>query len=238
MTDRFAIFGGNASGVYAAGRPGDYSGLGRAADVLQGRFYIDALEGFFDLKPFNLNVQYQQPQPIPFVDGEKYEYGYGASAWLETQSEIGIGIAYNRSVVPASAIVAGDTNGLDGDARAFATSFRWFGPKWYASLLYTDLENVEVTDQGRYIDATGVELYSQRQMTDRWWVIGGGNYLRPDDDEEDAGQFRIAYVVLGLRYTLRSFERMFYLEYKIDYGRTVDGRSGKDEVTIGIRWDF
>ena len=55
---------------------------------------------------------------------------------------------------------------------------------------------------------------------------------------EDAGQFRIAYVVLGLRYTLRSFERMFYLEYKIDYGRTVDGRSGKDEVTIGIRWDF
>jgi len=31
---------------------------------------------------------------------------------------------------------------------------------------------------------------------------------------------------------------MLYVEYKIDDGSTFDGNPLKDELTIGIRWDF
>ena len=238
MTDRFSIFGGSASGVYNAGTVGDKTGLGRADQVVQARIYVEAFKGLFELKPFNLNLQYQRGQDIPFSEGEKYDYGYGVSAWLETESEFGIGLAYNRSRVPDSAILGPNPAGLDGDAEAFAVSTRNYGEKWYASLMYAQLRNVEVTDLGQYVDSRGVELYAQRQLGERWWIIGGANYLLPDEDDEDAGEFRIKYAILGFRYTFRSFERMLYLEYKFDQGRSVTGATGKDEVTFGVRWDF
>ena len=99
MTDRFAIFGGSASGVYNAGTAGEKTGTGRAEEVIQGRVNVDLLKELLHLKPFNLNFQYQQGQEIPQVTGESYEYGYGLSAWLEHESEYGIGIAYNFSKV-------------------------------------------------------------------------------------------------------------------------------------------
>jgi hypothetical protein len=99
ITDRFAIFGGSASGVYNAGTSGGATGTGRAEDVVQARLYIEHPDWMSSFKPFNLNVQYQQSQPIPRVDSAKYEYGYSASAWLETETEFGIGLAYNRSGV-------------------------------------------------------------------------------------------------------------------------------------------
>lgn len=238
LTDKFSVYGGNASGVYNAGTVGDKTGLGRAEEVIQARVYVDAFQGIFDLKPFNLNLQYQRPTSIPFTESDKYEYGYGVSAWLETENEIGIGLAYNRSAVPKEIIAGLNPAGLSGDAEAFAMGFRAFGDKWYASLTYSDLKNVEVTDLGQYVDSQGVELYAQRQVSDRWWIIGGGNYLRPYDDEPNAGEFEIRYAVIGARYTFGSFERMVYTEFKHNQSRTVSGASGKDELSLGVRWDF
>ena len=238
VTDKFSVFGGNASGVYNAATVGDKTGLGRAEQVVQARVYVDDFQGLFDLKPFNLNIQYQRPTDIPFTESDKYEYGYGISVWLETESEFGIGLAYNRSVVPKEIIAGTNPAGLDGDAEAFAMGFRTFGEKWYASLTYSDLRNVEVTNLGQYVDSQGVELYAQRQISDRWWIIGGGNYLKPTGDDPDAGEFEIKYVVLGARYTFRSFERMVFMEYKFSESRTVSGDPGKDELSLGVRWDF
>ena len=91
VTDRFAIFGGSASGVYNAGTVGDATGTGRAKDILQARVYVSPGKNLFqNIKPFNVNIQYQLGQPIPFATSEKYDYSYGISAFLETNSEYGV----------------------------------------------------------------------------------------------------------------------------------------------------
>jgi hypothetical protein len=69
-------------------------------------------------------------------------------------------------------------------------------------------------------------------------LVGGGNWLKPYDDDPEAGHFEKAYWVLRLRYTLDSFNRMLYAEYRIDYGTLYDGTPRKNELTLGFRWDF
>ncbi len=238
ITDRFAIFGGSASGIYNAGTAGQQTGTGRAEDVIQARTYVQTENWMPWLKPFNLNVQYQLGQPIPGIGAIDYEYGYSASAFLETENELGIGVAYNRAVVPPDTSGLLLASGIDGDSTALAISTRSFGERWYVSLLYSRLENMEVTNEGTYFDGQGVELFGQWEFSKNWWLIGGFNSLEPNADEVDAGQFRIRYSVLGARYTFRSFERMVYFEYRLDDGRFTDGSRGKDEFTVGVRWDF
>jgi len=239
MTDRFAIFGGAASGVYNAGTVGESTGTGRADDILKARIYIDtgwdALGAF---KPGNLNLQYQQSQPIPRVAGQSYDYGFGASAWIETESEYGIGLAYNLSKVSDPSNAAIQQAGIDGDAVAVAVSGRSFGDRWFVSMLLSRLENIETTNLDRYINASGIEVYGQWEFKRDWWLIGGINALEPDDDDPDAGEYRVRHAIIGARYSFDSFERMLYVEYRLDEGRAFDGSKLQDEVTIGIRWDF
>jgi predicted porin len=238
VTDRFAIFGGSASGIYNAGTAGQQMGTGRAEDVVQARTYVQPGRWAPWLKPFNLNLQYQAGQPIPGVDNAEFDYGIQASAFLETQREFSVGVAYSRSVIADEAPPAVAAAGISGDAQAFAMTTRMYGKRWYAALLYSRLKNMEITDQGRYFDANGLELYAQWEVIDKWWLIGGYNWLEPDDDDPAVGAYRVQYAVLGGRYSFRSFERMLYAEYRVDNGRIVDGRKGKDEFTVGVRWDF
>lgn len=238
VTDRFAIFGGSASGVYNAGTAGQQMGTGRAEDVIQARTYVQPGRWAPWLKPFNLNLQYQAGQPIPGVDNAEFDDGVQASAFLETQSEFSVGIAYSRSLLPDEVPPAVAAVGMDGDAEAFAITTRMYGNRWYAALLYSRLKNMEVTDQGRYFDGDGIELYAQWEILDKWWLIGGYNWLEPDDEDPAIGEYRVRYTVLGARYSFRSFARMLYAEYRLDAGRFADGSKGKDEFTVGIRWDF
>ena len=238
MTDRFAIFGGSASGVYNAGTAGENTGTGRAEEVLQGRLSVDIFEDTFRLKPFKVHFQYQRGQPIPKVQGERYDYSYGVSAWLEFENEFGIGLAYNRAEVDHQDNPALDAARLDDDSTAAAISFRNFGNRWYASLLFSRLRNMETTDENIYFNATGIEFFSQYEVKENWWLIGGGNWLEPDSGDERAGEYRVRYAVIGGRYTLDSFNRMLYVEYRIDDGQTAAGKKTKNEITVGIRWDF
>lgn len=236
MADRFSIFGGSAAGVYNAFTDGGATGMGRADDVLQARIYTSSLKAL-RIKPFNLNVQYQQGQPIPHVSNQNYERAYGASAWLESQGDRGIGVAYQKSELDEEAAAARSA-GIDGDAEAIAFSFRSYGERWYAALVVAWLDNIKTTDQLQYFNGRGAELYVQWQFNDRWWLIGGGNWLVPYDDDPQAGEYEVAYAVLGLRYTFDSFNRMLYAEYRIDRGTLWDGTPRKDELTLGFRWDF
>ena len=238
ITDRFAIFGGSASGTYNAGTGGENMGTGRAPNLLQARVYVDGKGWLPGLKPFNLNLQYQQGQAIPGVPDEKFEHSYGASAWLEGENELGIGIAYNRAVIPdlqRPGIVAA---GIDDDASALAIATRAFGDRWYVGVLYSRLENMEATEQGRYYDAQGVELYAQWEFRDSWWLVGGFNGLYAEDEDPDAGEVRTEYTVIGGRYSFDSFHRMLYFEYRFDNSKLANGLKGKNELTFGVRWDF
>lgn len=236
-TDRFAIFGGSAGGVYNAGTAGGATGTGRAEDILKARIYVDTgLEMLNAFKPSNVNLQLQRSQPIPKVDGASYDYGAGASSWIETQNNYGLGLAYNVSRVPDTTAIR--EAGIDGDAVAAAIAGRAFGERWYVAVLYARLENMETTDLDQYINADGIEVYAQWEVKPNWWLIGGLNALEPDANDPEAGDYRVRYGVIGGRYSLRSFERMLYVEYRIDDSRTFDGLRLKDEVTFGVRWDF
>lgn len=237
MTDRFAVFGGNAAGVYNAGTDGGATGTGRANEVIQTRMYLEIFKRF-EIKPFNLNLQYQRDQPIPQVDNAAYGDQYGASAWLENEAGLGLGIAYNLSRIPdrkSPAIVAA---GIDGDAEALAISSRWSGDKWYASLVWTRQDNHATNDQNLYVDGNGVELYAQWEFRDRWWLVGGGNWFRADDRDPQSGQYKIDQTIIGMRRTIDSFHRMLYFEYLISNGSSFAGDPNDDQFTLGIRWDF
>jgi len=238
ITDRFAIYGGSASGVYNAGTVGQNTGTGRAEDALQARLFIDDKDWLGTFKPFNFNMQVQRSQPIPRVDGESYDYGAGASAWLETETEFGIGLAYNRSVIKDASKPAIVAAGIDGDSIAAAVSSRAFGDRWYVSALYARLENMETTELGKYFNGYGLEIYAQWEVINNWWLIGGWNGIDPDDGDPDVGDYRVRYAVVGGRYSFDSFKRMIYLEYRINEGRLTDGTLLKDEITVGVRWDF
>ena len=234
--DRFSIFGGSAMGVYNASTDGGATGTGRADEAIQTRFYIDTAN-LLTVKPFNLNLQYQPGQSIPHVHGKDYDYSWSASAWLESENELGIGLAYHRAYLDEydPEIRAA---GIDGTARARAIAFKKVGHRWLASLALSDLENIETTDQNLYISGTGAELFIQWQAWDNIWLIGGGNWLKPDDDDPEAGKYEVKYGVLGIRYTLDSMRRVVYAEFKNDHGRLTNGAYGKNEFTVGVRWDF
>ena len=235
--DRFSIFGGNASGVYNAGTDGGATGTGRADNAFQTRAYLD-LGRRSGIKPFNINLQYQHGEQIPKVPNARYGSTYSASAWLETENELGLGIAWHRAAVNGIERPDLEQAGLSGDAKAWAVAVKSYGENWLTSLVYSRLENIETTNEFRYIDATGVELFAQWQFRDGWWLTGGGNYLEPDSDDPDAGQYEIRYLVLGVRYTFDSFNRMLYAEWRDDYGKLVDGTRRGNEFTVGFRWDF
>ena len=235
--DRFSIFGGNATGIYNAGTDGGATGTGRADNAVQTRTYIN-LGNSSILKPFNLNLQYQHGEPIPKVKGATYGSTYSLSAWLETEREFGIGLAWHEAKIDEVERPELSKAGISGDARALAVAFKTYGQDWLASLVFSRLENIETTDQFLYFDGTGAELFAQWQFRDRWWLAGGGNYLDPDSDDPDAGQYQIRYLVLGVRYTFDSFNRMLYAEWRDDYGKLADGTRRGNEVTVGFRWDF
>ena len=237
MADRFSIFGGSAAGVYNARTDGGSSGTGRADGVLQARYYTPVLEGLH-IKPFNLNVQYQNGESIPHTKNAKYGRVWSLSGWLETEADHGVGVAYHRGDTGDPENPELKAAGIDGDMSSLALSLRDFGDNWYGALVVTLQKNLETTDQLKYIDGIGAELYLQWQFRDNWWLVGGGNWLRPDSDDPDAGEYEVLYGVLGLRYTLDSFNRMLYAELRLDKGTLADGTARKSEFTIGFRWDF
>ena len=124
------------------------------------------------------------------------------------------------------------------NATAIATSFRFFGDRWYSALVLSRLENIETTNTFKYINGYGAELYAQWEFKDRWWMIAGGNWLEPDEEDEDAGEYNVKYGVIGIRYTFDSFKRMLYAEYLINQSKRVDGSPLDNQLTLGVRWDF
>ena len=69
-------------------------------------------------------------------------------------------------------------------------------------MTYAVLNNHETTNDGIYFDGYGSEFYGQLQLTDRFWLIGGYNYLTPSSDQDQAGDYEVKFGVFGFRYTV------------------------------------
>jgi len=237
LTDRFINTGGSASGTYNAQTDGGPTGPGRADDVIQLKLSTGFLPHTY-IKPFDLNVQFQSGNPIPFGDGAEYEGAFGISALMTTQKDFTIGLAYNYAKVDLENNPSLRDIGIKGDAQAAIIGTRGFGERWYAGMIVARLLNHETTDQGIYFDGWGTELYAQYQLKDRWWLAGGYNHLKPDSGQDRAGDYRVSYGVLELRYTFDDFRRMIFANIQLEDSRNADGTRDGNIYTIGVRWDL
>jgi predicted porin len=183
-------------------------------------------------------VQVQNKNEIPFGNGLRYGTALSASAEITTRKDFKFGVAYNHASIGEDDLSALNSIGLTGDAEAVLLGTRAFGERWYAGLTLSRLKNHMTTDKGNYFDATGAELYSQYQLRDRLWLIGGFNALKPDADEPLAGDYRVLYGVFGVRLAFDGFQRMIYANFKLDDSRNTDGSRGANVLTLGVRWKF
>jgi len=252
FTDRFQGTGGSASGAFNAGTDGGPSGTGRADEVLQTRIQIDPSRYHAKrLKPFTLNVQFQNNQEIPSVlavedngDVQGFNYGYaaGLSALLQTRDNFNLGIAYNHADIKEEDQQALEQVGIDGDAKALLLGAKWFSENWYLASNFSWMWNHMTTADGIYFDGNGWETYGQYNLYKRWWAIAGWNYLKPNDNQLQAGNFQIKYGVLGLRYSFKQFKQMLYANIRFDSSTAADAETTDIDFsniyTIGIRWDY
>jgi len=237
FTDRFAGTGGNASGTYNAGTDGGATGTGRAQGVLQTRLQMGKISEVNGIKPFNLNLQVQHGEPIPRVDGAHYGTAVGLSAIHQVRPNLGIGIAYNIAQINDLDDPDIRNAGLDGDAQAILVGVRQFGDKWYLGTVVSRLLNQDTTDQGKYFDGWGWEVYGQYQLRENIWLTGGWNYLRPDSDPLN-GDYEIKYGVVGLRYSQDGFKNMIYANVQLEQSRLTDGERKDNVYSIGVRWNL
>ena len=238
FTDRFDSAGGSAVGTFNANTDGGATGTGRADDVLQTLAYIDFMPERWRVKPFNLNIQLQTGQPIPGVEGMDYQYAIGLSAVLDSTDNYTLGVAYNRAIIEDLDDPAVLAAGIEGDAQAVLIGARWFDEQRYIAFSVARLLNHETTDQGTYFAGWGSELYARYRLIKGYWLVGGYNWLTPDRDQTQAGQYELLYGIVGLRYSIDEFNRLAYAEWRLDSTISENGEPLGNIFTIGVRWDF
>ncbi len=241
FTDRFQGTGAGASGTFNAGTDGGASGTGRADEVFQTRLHIGNPRGLLSrYKPFNLNLQFQPGEKIPHAQSTRYQYSAGFSAILERQDNLKIGIAANYAAIASEDLSSLESIGIQGDDLSVLLGFQWFGKKWYAATTFSWLDNHMTTQNGIYFKAWGSEGYGHYHIWDKVWLVGGWNYLEPQHGEEQAGSYVLRYVVLGLRYTFKDFQRMIYANIRFDSSRlsSTSNEELSNVYTIGVKWDF
>ena len=238
FTDRFDSAGSSAVGTFNANTDGGSTGTGRADNVFQTLALIDFMREGSRINPFNLNIQFQSSQPIPGVEGVDYQYAFGLSAVVDSRDDYTLGIAYNRAFIDDVDNAAVQAAGIEGDAEAILVGARWFDEKRYIGFTAARLLNHEATDLGTYFNGWGSELYARYRLIKGYWLVAGYNWLTPDEDQVQAGQYELLYGIVGLRYSIDEFNRLAYAEMRLDSTTTESGENLGNIFTIGIRWDF
>lgn len=238
FTDLFDSTGGSASGTYNAQTDGGPTGTGRADAVLQTRVTVDWFPESLHVKPFDMNVQAQYGRKIPQVVDGKYGLTLGLSAVFKTREDMEAGFAYNFADVRDERNPELAAAGIRGDAQAIAFGLRQIRDRWYLATTVTRMMNHETTDQKRYFNGWGWEVYGRYRLFGKFWAVGGLNWLKPDGRQPQVGLYRLKYGVLGLRYSIKEFQRLVFLEARFDKSRETDGTQIGDSVTVGVRWNF
>lgn len=238
FTDLFDSTGGSASGTFNAGTDGGPTGTGRADSTLQARFLFDWFSESSKIDPFHLNVQAQHGRLVPGVPGVDYGTAVGLSGIVKTVANAEVGLAYNFAEVPNRDRSDIRAAGISGNAHAILVGVRRFQDNWYLATTIARLNNHETTDQSRYFDGWGWEVYGRHRLFGKLWAVGGWNWLQPDSGEPQAMNYRIKYGVLGLRYALEGFRQLIYFEARLDDSRLEDGSRIGNSYVIGVRWDF
>lgn len=239
FTDRFDSMGGEAGGAYNAGTDGGGAGTGKADNVIQTRMNLDLFSSITNLKPLSVNMQIQHGEPIPGISDAYYGMAYGLSTIIEAWNNLSFGIAYNQANISSDLNMSRtDLNGLSGDMRALIVGARWFNDDWFIGATISKSDNMHTADNKQYFSGVGAELYGQYQFSPDLWLLGGFNKLKPNNDQVQARNYELDYTVIGLRYSIKGFSRMFYVENRFDHGTTFDNKKHGNQIAAGIRWGF
>jgi predicted porin len=237
-TDRFIVFGADASATFNAGTDGGFMGTGRADSALAYR------NTFFDRVDVGLQMQLR-----PGTGGNGVD-GYGASAQLHITDGLVAGVAYTRANFDDRFKTG--LLGLNGDGEYATIGARYdAGPlslaAVYARQRNGDVARVSYLDQGVPVvvpvafDAQGVELYGRYELSRGFGLSGGYLEYRPELDPRNAAYIdpraRLRQYIAGLDYSWRPAARLF-AEYRIADGVDAQGVPGMDAFVMGFQGWF
>lgn len=237
-TDRFNVFGADASATFNAGTDGGLMGTGRADSAITYR------NTFFDRLELGTQVQFRSLANGDAVDG------YGASAQVELLDGFKAGASYTRAKFNER--LEGPVLGLDGDGQYYAFGLRYDSDRLNLAGVYVrqtngDLARVPIFDQGVNVllpvvfDARGVELFGRYQVSDQVGLLGGYLNYDPDQDAPTSSYIdpraKLEYYIAGLDY--RWFPNaLFFAEYRLANGTDELGIKGDDVFAIGFQYWF
>jgi predicted porin len=234
FTDRFNVFGGDASATYNAGTDGGLMGTGRADSALS---YRNTLFGMLDL---GLQVQLRDVTNGEVIDG------FGVSAVARLSPSLRAGASYTEARYEDS--LRGQIPGLRGDGRYGAVGVEYKSERLTLAGVFArqrngDLTRIPVVDGDREVplpvvfDGDGFELFARYQVR-RVGLLGGYLNYRPESStgliDPDA---ELEYLVLGTDFRWNP-DALFFAEYRFSDGRDALGVPGVDYFVLGFKYSF
>ncbi|MBP6185983.1 MAG: porin [Chitinophagales bacterium] len=237
-TDKFNVFGGQASATYVAGTDGGAVGTGRADQSLLYRNKLGPVS-------FGAQIQARTGSNGHFLDG------FGFSAQVDILEGLKAGAAFNQAYLVDTLVDSGQILGLTDQPGYFTVGASYTSKRFDVGAVYAIQTNGDVTKgyanvPGQGIvtpsvvyDASGIELYGKLKF-EKINLLGGYNYYNPDTEDISlpTGEIPISssyvrkYIVLGLEY--KPLETVyFYTELRISSGKTVLGTDELDVLTVG-----
>ena len=193
FSDQLQVFSGLASGAFGAGTDGGLAGTGRAERAVQDR------EAW---GPFAVALQVQNRSLT--LNDRQWADAFGGSVILGERTGFAIGAAYNE-VRDGVLLPTPNEPQLDDRATVFGARFR---SDWsYVGAIYAILKQHEVDDLGRRFDGRGWEIALRQHFTERLWIEGAYNDLRPDSDHP--GDFRVQFGAVNVVYNFSIASRLF-----------------------------
>jgi len=231
-TDRFNVFGGQASATYVADTDGGVTGTGRADQVAQYR------NTFLKILQFGAQAQFRGADVSTAVDG------FGFSLQAKVLPGLKIGGAYNKTYFSnlLRTTIAGFQGGTD--YWAFGATGNWRMIEYgavFARERNGDLAFVAGSQGFNTIpvvfNANGVELYSRFHFG-KFAAVGGFiDYMPQNLSALIDPNFRIRYAVLGGEWHVSPAGYAFF-ESRLGDSVDQNGKAIGNAAAIGFRYDF
>jgi predicted porin len=227
-TDNFFVFGGQASGTYPLGADGGGIGTGRADKALTYRVQLGGLT-------FGAQTQLEANRLTGLGSlGGSLQYGFPFGLTL--------GVAGHLGDVPEE--IVGRVVGAETEETALVFGARLVRPRLFLAATYSiqdahDLRNVGQVDDLLTVvfDAKGLEAFGYYDISRRFRVSGGVNWLDPDPIEPIHPEFRTRNYLIGGAFYFNS-QSLIYAEWKIEDSVDQNGEAVPSVLSVGIRLDF
>ena len=223
FADQLVVFSGFASGAFPAGTDGGIAGTGRAERAMQYR------EGW---GPVAVGIQVQNRSLT--VNDRAWADAWGGSLVLGKRKGFAIGAAYNK--VRDGVDLPTLNESQRGDQAAIFGA-RYSSKRFYAGAIFAAMKQHEVDDLGRRFNGNGFEVALRGNFTERLWIEGAYNDLRPDSAHQ--GDFLMRFGASNLVYRFGEASRLF-LGFKLEGSRASNRQSDfrRSTVAAGMNYTF